>query len=92
MNFPKQATDGLGYAAAAMTTAALIPQLARVVKTRSTKDISLGMFSIYTTGVLFWLMYGVLSHAKPVLIANAISLVLALTILILKIRFDHKQA
>ena len=92
MSLPKPAIDLIGYCAAAMTTTALIPQLARVIRTRSAGDISLGMFSIYTCGVLCWLTYGLLSHALPVLIANCVSLVLASSILGCKIYFDRQQA
>ncbi len=89
MSLPKSAVDILGYCAAAMTTTALIPQLTRVIRTHSAGDISLGMFSIYTAGVLCWLMYGVLAPARPVMIANCISLVLASSILGCKIYFDR---
>ena len=90
MSLPKGAIDGIGYAAAAMTTTALIPQLVKVVRTRSSGDISLGMFSVYTLGVASWLTYGLLAHAMPVLIANCVSLVLAGSILICKLRFDRE--
>lgn len=91
MSLAKGAIDGIGYAAAAMTTTALIPQLVKVVRTHSAGDISLGMFAVYTTGVACWLTYGFLAHAMPVLIANCVSLVLASAILICKLRFDRQE-
>ena len=91
MSLPKPAIDGIGYAAAAMTTTALIPQLVKVVRTHSAGDISLGMFSVYTAGVASWLTYGLLAHAMPVFIANCVSLVLASSILVCKLRFDAEE-
>jgi MtN3 and saliva related transmembrane protein len=91
MSLSKPAVDVLGYCAAAMTTSALIPQLARVLRTHSAGDISLGMFSIYTCGVCCWLMYRLLAPARPVMIANSISLVLASSILCCKIYFDRAK-
>jgi MtN3 and saliva related transmembrane protein len=63
-----------------------------VVKLRSARDISLGMFLIFSVGTLFWLVYGLLSHSAPVWIANAVTLALSLSILILKLRFDRHAA
>jgi MtN3 and saliva related transmembrane protein len=79
----------IGYCAATMTTVSFLPQLIRVVKLRTARDISLGMFLIFSAGTCFWLAYGLLSHSKPVWIANAVTLVLSLSILILKLRFDR---
>jgi MtN3 and saliva related transmembrane protein len=79
----------IGYCAATMTTLSFLPQLIRVVKLRTARDISLGMFLIFSVGTLFWLMYGLLSHSKPVWIANAVTLILSMSILILKLRFDR---
>ena len=74
-----------------MTTVSLVPQLVRVLKTRSAGDISLGMFTIFTAGVLCWLIYGLLAHAMPVLIANSVTLLLASAILICKLYFDRRE-
>src|ERR1700722_16349544 len=62
--------DGIGYAAATMTTISFLPQLIRVVKLKSARDISLGMFLIFSAGTLGWLIYGVLAHSAPVWMAN----------------------
>ena len=77
----------VGLIAGALTTSAFLPQVIKTVKTNSTKDISLGMFAITATGLLLWLIYGILSESLPVIIANAISLPLACTIIIYKLRF-----
>jgi MtN3 and saliva related transmembrane protein len=89
MSVPKAATDLIGYAAATMTTASFLPQLIRVIRLRSARDISLTMFLVFSAGTFFWLVYGVLSHSAPVWIANAVTFILSMSILILKLRFDR---
>ncbi len=76
----------LGLLAAACTTGAYVPQVWRSWRTRATRDISLGMFVVMTTGVLLWLVYGVLIRDVPLIVANATTLVLSLAILALKLR------
>jgi MtN3 and saliva related transmembrane protein len=90
MTLSKQVIDVIGYCAATMTTISFLPQLIRVVKLRTARDISLGMFLIFTIGTAFWLTYGVLSHSTPVWIANGVTLVLSASILVLKLRFDSE--
>lgn len=80
----------IGYVAATMTTVSFVPQLLRVIKLRSARDVSLGMFLIFTTGTAFWLLYGVLSGSFPVALANSVTFVLSLAILLLKLRFDRR--
>lgn len=79
----------LGLAAGSCTTAAFIPQVLKTWKSRSAKDLSLGMFSIFCTGVLLWLAYGFLIKDIPVIIANMVTLVLASFLLVLKLRWKH---
>lgn len=76
-----------GYAGAALTTVAFIPQAVHTWRTRSTAGISLGMYAIFTTGVAAWLVYGMLLEQWPIIIANSITLPLALSILVMKIRY-----
>ncbi|MBI5496843.1 MAG: SemiSWEET transporter [Deltaproteobacteria bacterium] len=78
-------TTALGLVAGTLTTVAFIPQLLLVVRTRSAKDISLGMFIIFSVGVFLWMIYGIINHDVPVILANAITLGLALVILWFKI-------
>ncbi len=80
----------LGYAAAFCTTAAFVPQLVRVLRTHSAHDISLPTFLLFSLGVLLWLVYGLSTGSKPIIAANAITLLLSLSILILKLRYDRK--
>ena len=77
----------IGFFAAFCTTVAFLPQAIKVYKTRSTKDISLYMFLIFTVGVLSWLIYGLIINDLPVILANAVTLVLSLFILIYKLKY-----
>ena len=77
----------LGLVAGTLTTIAFVPQLAKTWKTRSAEDISFGMFAIFCTGVLLWLIYGLLIHALPVTLANVVTLILARAILVLKMKY-----
>lgn len=80
-------TDLLGSLAGLCTTVAFVPQLVRVYRTRSTKDISLGMFLVFCVGVSLWLAYGLRVGAMPIVTANAVTLALAGGILVAKLRF-----
>jgi len=77
----------IGFFAAFCTTIAFVPQVIKVYKSKSTKDISLYMFLIFTIGVLSWLIYGIIIFNIPVILANAVTLVLSLIILIYKLRY-----
>ncbi|MBI4809152.1 MAG: SemiSWEET transporter [Nitrosomonadales bacterium] len=79
--------EWVGGVAATLTTCSFIPQVWRVLHTRHTKDISLGMYALFTGGVALWLVYGILLVAWPIIIANSITLLLAGMVLILKLRF-----
>jgi MtN3 and saliva related transmembrane protein len=75
-----------GFVAAFCTTAAYVPQVVRIWRTRSTKDISLGMFLVMTFGLVFWLIYGFSIGSLPVIVCNGATLVMTATILVLKLR------
>ena len=77
----------LGFAAATCTTLAFAPQFIKVWRTRSTEDISLGMFLVLVLGVALWLLYGLLSGDAPLVAANAITIVLAGGILLMKLKY-----
>lgn len=77
----------VGALAAALTTIAFVPQAWMTWKTRRAEGVSLGMYSIFTTGVALWLLYGILLGAWPIIIANVCTLTLALFILLMKLRF-----
>tara|TARA_A100001011_G_scaffold147618_1_gene155744 strand:- start:1117 stop:1377 length:261 start_codon:yes stop_codon:yes gene_type:complete len=77
----------IGFFAALCTTIAFLPQAIKVYQTKSTKDISLLMFLIFTIGVFSWLIYGLIINDYPVILANAITLILSLFILLCKIKY-----
>ena len=79
--------DLVGYLAAMLTTVAFVPQAWLTWKTRRADGVSLGMYGIFTAGIALWLIYGLLVGAWPIIVANALTLALALFILGMKIRF-----
>jgi MtN3 and saliva related transmembrane protein len=81
-----QYTSLVGAIAAVLTTLAFIPQAYHSYKTRDLSGVSLPMYSIFTLGVALWLAYGLLLGDWPLIISNAITLLLSLLILILKIK------
>lgn len=77
----------LGLAAGTCSTIAYLPQAIKAWRTRSTHDVSLEMFLLMITGIVLWLIYGVLQRDLPIIAANIASLALTMTILYLKLRF-----
>ena len=76
-----------GYIAAALTTFSFVPQVLRVWRTRSVADISLGMYFVYTIGIAIWLVYGILIMSWPIILSNIVTLLLAGSVLAMKLRF-----
>lgn len=79
--------DAIGSIAAVLTTVSFVPQAWHSFKTRDVSGISLSMYSVFTLGVALWLLYGVLLQSWPLMLANSITLVLAVAILVMKLRF-----
>jgi MtN3 and saliva related transmembrane protein len=77
----------LGFAAGFLTTIAFIPQVVKIWRSKSARDISLPAFSTFTVGIAIWIVYGVVKDAPPIVLWNAITLVLAVAILVMKVRF-----
>jgi MtN3 and saliva related transmembrane protein len=75
----------LGYVAGILTTLAFLPQALKAFRTKSTKDMSLTMWLLFCAGVSCWLIYGILLGAGPIIVANAVTLILAGTVLLLKL-------
>ncbi|MDG5814841.1 SemiSWEET transporter [Chitinispirillales bacterium ANBcel5] len=75
----------IGLLAGFLTTISFLPQVIKTWKTRSTEDLSLSMFSLFTMGVLMWLLYGIGLREIPIIVANLVTLVLAFTLLVMKI-------
>lgn len=82
--------DLIGYLAASLTTLSFVPQAWHTFRTRDVRGISLGMYSIFTLGVALWLVYGLRVGAWPVVVANAVTLVLASAILVMKLVFERR--
>ena len=78
----------LGFIAGTLTTVAFVPQVVQVWRTRSTNDISGAMFTIFTVGVVCWLIYGIYLESWPIIMANLVTL--ALCAIILYFKFRHK--
>ena len=79
-----------GYFAAILTTAAFLPQLIKTLKTKKAEDVSLLTLIMFICGVGFWILYGFKISSSPILIANIITLILNLFILISKVFYSKK--
>ena len=77
----------VGYLAAAASTIAFLPQAFHTIKTKDTKGISLGMYLVFTFGVVMWLLYGIFLKDIPIIAANTITLVLTAIILVYKLKY-----
>ena len=88
MNQPSPAIEILGYIAASLTTLSFIPQAMRTLSSGDTRGISLSMYALFTSGIALWLVYGIFARNGPLIIANAITVVLSGLILQRKLE-DH---
>lgn len=82
--------EAIGYTAAVLTTAAFVPQAWHTWKTRDVAGISRTMYAVFTIGIALWLLYGAMLRAWPLVLANAVTLALALAILTMKCRWDRR--
>ena len=83
-------SEVIAYVAASLTTFSFLPQAIKVIQTKQTEGISLWMYIIFATGVAFWFVYGLMEGVYPIIIANAVTLVFALIILIFKLKETKK--
>ncbi len=81
-------TTLVGFIAGLLTTISFLPQVVKTWKSKSAADLSLGMFSVFSVGVMFWLAYGFLIQKPPIIFWNVVTLILVLTILFMKLKFD----
>jgi MtN3 and saliva related transmembrane protein len=86
MNLQPHQIEIIGYCAAFLTTIAFLPQAIQSWRTRDLSGISVGMYSLFTAGVGLWLIYGLIIEKWPLILANAMTFALALSILVLKLR------
>ncbi len=82
----------VGYFAAVLTTSSFVPQALQILRTRETKDISLAMYVAFSAGVALWVVYGLANRSWPLLLANVVTLALALSILFMKLRYQSRPA
>jgi MtN3 and saliva related transmembrane protein len=83
--------EWIGYAAAVLTTCSFVPQAWLTFRTRDVSGISTGMYSVFTTGIALWLAYGLLLRAWPLVLANAVTLALAASILGMKLLYGRRR-
>jgi len=84
---PDITPDTIGYIAATLTTVSFVPQVLKTWRSKHAADVSLLMYCIFTAGIVLWLIYGILAHAWPVAAANAITLILSVMILTMKLKW-----
>lgn len=89
MSLPPWLPVLIGFAAAICTTGAFVPQVIRVWRMKRADEISAATFLLFSVGTLVWLLYGLFIGSLPVILANAVTMALAVTILFLKVRFDR---
>lgn len=83
--------DTLGFLAAILTTVAFIPQVLLVWRQRAAPGVSTGMYIIFVTGIALWLWYGLLLSSWPLIIANSLTLLLAGSVLAMKLVFERRR-
>ena len=83
--------DFAGMAAGTLTTIAFVPQVIKTWRSGSADDISMFMFLLFSTGVLMWLIYGISLNSWPMMIANGLTLILALAIIVMKLVFSIRK-
>jgi MtN3 and saliva related transmembrane protein len=82
-----QLSEIVGYGAAILTTSSFVPQALHTFKTKDVRGISLTMYGTFVVGITLWLVYGLLLNAWPIVLANTITLTLALAILAMKLKY-----
>ena len=92
LDLPPHLQDAIGGVAATLTTLSFVPQAWLTLRSRDVSGISLGMYSTFTVGVALWLVYGVMLQAWPVIIANTLTLMLATSILGMKLWFAPRTS
>jgi MtN3 and saliva related transmembrane protein len=88
-NLPNMLSTAIGLTAATLTTISFLPQVIKTWKSKSAKDLSLGMFLVFCIGTLLWLIYGILVKDIPVITANAVTLVLSSILVYFKFRYKN---
>jgi MtN3 and saliva related transmembrane protein len=84
-------TDLIGTLAGILSTLAFLPQAVQVWRTQSTKDLSMGMYVLYTSGLVFWSIYGFMLDSWPLILTEGFTLILSLYIVWMKLRMDRRS-
>jgi MtN3 and saliva related transmembrane protein len=84
-------TDLIGYIAAFLTTASFLPQAVKTIRSQDVRGVSLTMYLLFVTGVVFWLLYGILIQNHVIIISNSITVILAGTVLFIKIKHSKRK-
>ena len=79
-------SDWVGYAAAVLTTFSFLAQLVKTIRSGQTRDISLGMYLLFCSGITLWLFYGLMIHSTPIILANLATLSLSGVILVMRLK------
>ena len=88
---PDRFLNSIGYLAAFCTTIAFVPQLIHVLRLKSARAVSLSMLMIFTLGVAAWLAYGIALRSRPIIVANAVTLLLSISLLGLKLYYAGRE-
>ena len=81
--------DIIGFIGGALTTLALVPQAVKAWRTKHTRDISIWWILTLIIGILLWLVYGILIGSLPIIVSNVATLIFAVIVLILKMKYDN---
>ncbi|MBV6494245.1 MAG: Sugar transporter SemiSWEET [Turneriella sp.] len=82
--------DYLGFVAGVLTTFSFVPQVIRIYQTKSGRDISFWMMFLFSVGVSLWLFYGILLRSAPIIFSNAVTLMLVLIIIVMKLFYKSR--
>lgn len=82
----------LGFIAGTLTTLSFVPQVHKAWRSKRCQDLSWGMLVTFSGGVVLWLIYGLRLWAAPIILANAVTLALLVTIAILKVRYHDEES
>ena len=82
-------TEAIGLVAGFLTTVSFFPQVLKTIRTRSSGDLSFGMLGLFSFGVSLWLIYGIAMDSRPIILSNALTLILALSLVGMKIWFER---
>ncbi len=81
----------IGLAAGTLTTIAYLPQVLKTWRKKSAKDMSLAMISLTATGIFLWFLYGLSIGSLPVILANLVTFVLVVAVLVLKVTYARRE-